>query len=86
MEVWALEAYGAAHVLRELLTLKSDHVEGRTKLYEMIVKGGKDSYEELVKNAEKNHPEAFCVLVSELKSIGLNIELNPGEGKSGRQK
>jgi DNA-directed RNA polymerase subunit beta len=68
MEVWALEAYGAAHVLRELLTIKSDDVEGRVTVYEMIVKGNN--------MMTPNIPESFKVIVSELKSLGLNIEFN----------
>ncbi|MCD4812162.1 DNA-directed RNA polymerase subunit beta [bacterium] len=70
MEVWALEAYGAAEVLQELLTVKSDDTAGRTKIYEAIVKG---------KNApESCVPESFNVLVKELQSLGLNIELLRG--------
>jgi DNA-directed RNA polymerase subunit beta len=68
MEVWALEAYGAAHVLRELLTIKSDDVEGRVAVYETIVKGNNVMI--------PNIPESFKVIVSELKSLGLNIEFN----------
>lgn len=68
MEVWALEAYGAAHVLRELLTIKSDDVEGRVMVYETIVKGNNVMV--------PNIPESFKVIVSELKSLGLNIEFN----------
>jgi len=68
MEVWALEAYGAAHVLRELLTIKSDDVEGRVVVYETIVKGNNVM--------TPNIPESFKVIVSELKSLGLNIEFN----------
>jgi DNA-directed RNA polymerase subunit beta len=68
MEVWALEAYGAAHVLRELLTIKSDDVEGRVVVYETIVKGNNVMV--------PNIPESFKVIVSELKSLGLNIEFN----------
>jgi len=68
MEVWALEAYGAAHVLRELLTIKSDDVEGRVAVYETIVKGNNVMV--------PNIPESFKVIVSELKSLGLNIEFN----------
>lgn len=68
MEVWALEAYGAAHVLRELLTIKSDDVEGRVVVYETIVKGNN--------LMTPNIPESFKVIVSELKSLGLNIEFN----------
>ena len=68
MEVWALEAYGAAYTLQEILTVKSDDVAGRTKVYETIVKGG-DKFESGV-------PESFNVLVKEIKSLGLNIEIN----------
>ena len=68
MEVWALEAYGASYTLQEILTVKSDDVAGRTKVYETIVKGD-DSFESGV-------PESFNVLVKEIKALGLNIELN----------
>ena len=61
MEVWALEAYGAAHILQELLTCKSDDVAGRSKIYETIVKG--------VSNFEPGIPESFNVLVRELQSL-----------------
>ncbi len=65
MEVWALEAYGAAHTLQEILTTKSDDIEGRTKLYNAIVKG---------ENAPAaNVPESFNVLVKELEGLGLNV-------------
>ncbi len=67
MEVWALEAYGAAHTLKELLTVKSDDVQGRNKTYEAIVKGRH--------HVETGLPEAFKVLSSELKSLSLNVEL-----------
>ena len=67
MEVWALEAYGAAYTLQEMLTVKSDDVSGRTKMYENIVKG---NYQ-----IEANMPESFNVLVKEIRSLGLNIEL-----------
>ena len=67
MEVWALEAYGAAYTLQEILTVKSDDVAGRTKVYETIVKGD-DKFESGV-------PESFNVLISEVKSLALNIEL-----------
>jgi len=67
MEVWALEAYGAAYTLQELLTVKSDDVAGRTRIYEAIVKG---------KNApEPGVPESFNVLVKELQSLALDVEL-----------
>ncbi len=67
MEVWALEAYGAAYTLQEMLTVKSDDVGGRTKMYENIVKG---NYQ-----VDANMPESFNVLVKETRSLGLNIEL-----------
>ncbi|OIQ00564.1 DNA-directed RNA polymerase subunit beta [Candidatus Wirthbacteria bacterium CG2_30_54_11] len=67
MEVWALEAYGAAHMLQEMLTIKSDDVTGRIKSYEAIIKG-----EEIEKTGV---PESFGVLVKELQGIGLNVEL-----------
>ncbi len=67
MEVWALEAYGAAYTLQEMLTVKSDDVSGRTKVYEAIVRGD-DTFEAGI-------PESFNVLVKELHSLGLNIEL-----------
>jgi len=68
MEVWALEAYGASYTLQEILTVKSDDVAGRTKVYETIVKGDE--------NFESGVPESFNVLVKEIKALGLNIELN----------
>ena len=68
MEVWALEAYGAAYTLQEILTVKSDDVAGRTKVYETIVKGNN--------NFESGVPESFNVLVKEIRALGLNIELN----------
>ena len=68
MEVWALEAYGASYTLQEILTVKSDDVAGRTKVYETIVKGD-DKFESGV-------PESFNVLIKEIKALGLNIELN----------
>jgi DNA-directed RNA polymerase subunit beta len=74
MEVWALEAYGAAHTLQEMLTVKSDDVQGRTKTYEAIVKG-----EEVV---EPGVPESFRVLVKELQSLGLSIEVLGDEAES----
>ena len=67
MEVWALEAYGAAYTLQEMLTVKSDDVAGRTKVYEAIVRGDD--------NFESGIPESFNVLVKELRSLGLNVEL-----------
>jgi DNA-directed RNA polymerase subunit beta len=67
MEVWALQAYGAAYTLQEMLTVKSDDVVGRTKVYEAIVKGD-DTFEAGI-------PESFNVLVIEMRSLGLNVEL-----------
>jgi DNA-directed RNA polymerase subunit beta len=67
MEVWALEAYGSAYTLQEMLTVKSDDVSGRTKVYEAIVRGDD--------NFEAGIPESFNVLVKELRSLGLNVEL-----------
>ena len=67
MEVWALEAYGAAYTLQEMLTVKSDDVAGRTKVYESIVRGD-DAFEAGI-------PESFNVLVKEMRSLGLNVEL-----------
>ncbi len=80
MEVWALEAYGAAYTLQEMLTVKSDDVAGRTKVYEAIVRGD-DTFEAGI-------PESFNVLVKEMRSLGLNVDLHnskqqrpaPGEG------
>jgi len=71
MEVWALEAYGAAYTLQEMLTVKSDDVSGRTKVYESIVKGDD--------NFEAGIPESFNVLVKELKSLGLNVEMRESD-------
>ena len=68
MEVWALEAYGAAYTLQEMLTVKSDDVSGRTKVYEAIVREQD--------NFEAGIPESFNVLVKELKSLGLNVDLD----------
>ncbi len=73
MEVWALEAYGAAYTLQEMLTVKSDDVAGRTKVYESIVKGDD--------NFEAGVPESFNVLVKEIRSLGLNVELLSSEGE-----
>jgi DNA-directed RNA polymerase subunit beta len=67
MEVWALEAYGAAYTLQEMLTVKSDDVAGRTKVYESIVRGD-DAFESGI-------PESFNVLVKEMRSLGLNVDL-----------
>ena len=71
MEVWALEAYGASYTLQEMLTVKSDDVNGRTKVYESIVRGDD--------NFETGVPESFNVLVKELKSLGLNVDMNSTE-------
>lgn len=70
MEVWALEAYGAAYTLQEMLTVKSDDVAGRTKVYESIVRGD-DTFEAGI-------PESFNVLIKEMRSLGLNVELLSG--------
>lgn len=67
MEVWALEAYGASYVLQEMLTVKSDDVAGRTKVYENIV-GGEHQI-------EAGMPESFNVLVREIRSLGIDIDL-----------
>ncbi|MEJ6395624.1 DNA-directed RNA polymerase subunit beta [Gymnodinialimonas sp. 2305UL16-5] len=75
MEVWALEAYGAAYTLQEMLTVKSDDVAGRTKVYESIVKG-EDNFEAGV-------PESFNVLVKEVRGLGLNMELLDAEDDEG---
>ena len=74
MEVWALEAYGAAHMLQEMLTVKSDDVKGRTKTYEAIVKG------EPI--AEPGVPESFKVLVKELESLALSVEVLDQEDRT----
>ena len=68
MECWALEAYGAAHTLQEILTVKSDDVEGRSKVYNSIVRG-----ENL---PEYGSPESFNVLIKELQGLGIDVELN----------
>nr|WP_201023460.1 DNA-directed RNA polymerase subunit beta [Zymomonas mobilis] len=73
MEVWALQAYGAAYTLQEMLTVKSDDVVGRTKVYEAIVKGD-DTFEAGI-------PESFNVLVKEMHSLGLNVELKTSKAK-----
>jgi DNA-directed RNA polymerase subunit beta len=70
MEVWALEAYGAAYCLQELLTVKSDDIQGRAKIYEAIVKGENPP--------EPGIPESFNVLIKELQSLGLDVELVRG--------
>ena len=75
MEVWALEAYGAAYTLQEMLTVKSDDVAGRTKVYEAIVRGD-DTFEAGI-------PESFNVLVKEMRSLGLDVELDNSKPKQG---
>ena len=77
MEVWALEAYGAAYTLQEMLTVKSDDVAGRTKVYEAIVRGD-DTFEAGI-------PESFNVLVKELRSLGLNVELHNSKQSATRR-
>ena len=80
MEVWALEAYGAAHTLQEMLTIKSDDVEGRVKTYEAIVKGERIT--------DPGIPESFRVLVKELQSLALSVEVRDESGgklKLGRE-
>ncbi|MFT4548169.1 MAG: DNA-directed RNA polymerase subunit beta [Verrucomicrobiales bacterium] len=71
MEVWALEAYGAAYTLQELLTVKSDDVQGRTRIYESIVKGDN--------TLEAGTPESFNVLIKEMQSLGLDVRVGPRE-------
>jgi DNA-directed RNA polymerase subunit beta len=67
MEVWALEAYGAAYTLQELLTVKSDDVQGRTRIYESIVKGDN--------SLEAGTPESFNVLIKEMRSLCLDVKV-----------
>ena len=74
MEVWALEAYGAAYTLQEMLTVKSDDLQGRTRIYESIVKG-----ENVL---EAGRPESFNVLMKELQSLGLDFMVNQTEVSS----
>jgi DNA-directed RNA polymerase subunit beta len=74
MEVWALEAYGAAHTLQEMLTIKSDDVTGRVKTYEAIVKGEPIT--------ESGVPESFRVLIKELQALGLSVEVYNDKGES----
>jgi DNA-directed RNA polymerase subunit beta len=71
MEVWALEAYGAAYTLQELLTVKSDDVQGRTRIYESIVKGDN--------SLEAGTPESFNVLIKEMKGLGLDVRVGGKE-------
>jgi DNA-directed RNA polymerase subunit beta len=73
MEVWALQAYGAAHTLQELLTIKSDDIQGRVRTYEAIVKG--DNIQ------APGIPESFRVLAKEMQSLGLNVEVLDESGK-----
>jgi DNA-directed RNA polymerase subunit beta len=73
MEVWALEAYGAAYTLQELLTVKSDDVQGRTRIYEQIVKGDN--------SLEAGTPESFNVLIKEMQSLGLDIKVHKSQGQ-----
>ncbi len=75
MEVWALEGYGAAHMLQEILTIKSDDVLGRSAAFESIIRGNDIQ--------KPNIPASFNVLVSELKSLGLNIEQQADGGREG---
>jgi DNA-directed RNA polymerase subunit beta len=77
MEVWAVEGYGAAHILQEFLTVKSDDVDGRVKMYDSIIRGESIS--------EPGVPESFKVLVSELKALGLNVELLGNEASTDTQ-
>ncbi|MCB1244539.1 MAG: DNA-directed RNA polymerase subunit beta [Verrucomicrobiales bacterium] len=74
MEVWALEAYGAAYLLQELLTVKSDDVQGRTRIYESIVKGDN--------NLDAGTPESFNVLIKEMQSLGLDIRVGSGQKRA----
>ncbi|MDR3253647.1 MAG: DNA-directed RNA polymerase subunit beta [Endomicrobium sp.] len=78
MEVWAIEGYGAAHILQEFLTVKSDDVDGRVKMYDSIVRGESIS--------KPGVPESFKVLVNELKALGLNVELINDEYKNNKEK
>ena len=73
MEVWALEAYGVAYALQELLTVKSDDVNGRTRIYESIVKG--------TNVLESGMPESFSVLIHELRGLCLDTQLLGGEAE-----
>jgi DNA-directed RNA polymerase subunit beta len=77
MEVWALEAYGAAYTLQEMLTVKSDDVAGRTDAYQKIVRGS-DTFQAGI-------PESFNVLVKELRSLGLNVELKQSDTQKAAQ-
>jgi len=73
MEVWALEAYGAANILQEVLTIKSDDVSGRVKTYESLVKGES--------GLEPGVPESFKILVKEMQSLALQVEVEDEDGK-----
>ena len=73
MEVWALEAYGAAYALQELLTVKSDDVAGRTRIYESIVKGENTLHAGM--------PESFSVLINELRGLCLDVKLRNSKGE-----
>ena len=75
MEVWGLEAYGAAYVLQELLTVKSDDVEGRTKIYDSMVKG--------TNTLQAGMPVVFDVLCHEIKGLGMNISLEKEQEETG---
>jgi DNA-directed RNA polymerase subunit beta len=77
MEVWALEAYGVAYALQELLTVKSDDVQGRTRIYESIVKG--------TNILDSGMPESFSVLIHELRGLCLDMELLGGDVERHRQ-
>jgi DNA-directed RNA polymerase subunit beta len=77
MEVWALEGYGAANILQEMLTIKSDDINGRSQAYEAIVKGKKIR--------RPNMPESFNVLLRELQALNLNIELLSGDEMKSRE-
>jgi DNA-directed RNA polymerase subunit beta len=77
MEVWALEAYGVAYALQELLTVKSDDVQGRTRIYESIVKG--------TNILDCSMPESFSVLINELRGLCLNTQMLGGEMPSNRK-
>ena len=68
MEVWALEAYGASYILQEMLTVKSDDINGRTKMYDNIVKGDHE--------IDAGMPESFNVLVKEIRSLGVDMDLD----------
>ena len=77
MEVWALEAYGAAYTLQEMLTVKSDDVQGRTRMYEAIVKGEN--------SLQADTPESFNVLVKELQSLALDIRMERKNGEPAQE-